>query len=609
LISLVNWKYPGNPYFGNRALKMRAFVRCAGHLMMLDDHLDNHPDQGGARSDWMGSHLILVGFPYLGFKDALPEHARKAYEAGIRRMGERVLQWGPEGEEPNLEAATVAGLWHVASALGDAEFSRRVEAYAKRHFTDSASFHPAGFFVDHGGIDVGYQGTCNFLSIWTALASDWPFAKDAVDKAYRLRAHLLLPEPDGKWIGPSHFNSRTSNDASGDQWEWGIARDQAGSLVTSEAVHLVKLPDAATLAVAGARRASEFNGQIRENAVRAGGGGFIRNDEIRNNPWTWRLWQSFHFPASVNPGYEFYPVGAYAKHRKLVDEKSPLLLSPYLRGESFVRNFADAFTCVRKPAYAAIIHTGPVGDQHPDSGLHQFAGPLGFGGGQLSTFWTPAGGSFILGRRGGNTWDKTFDLVDNWRNWPIHAVSGVLTNGRVFTTARIRRPDVTSDGNGTVVVSGSLPTASLGQGKVLEGRLEFSRTFRIRDTEVEVESVLRAGGQDVAAELYETIPVYLHDARSQAKVEPTEIRFLVNGQWIPATTEPTRAGAVRLSRFQGHVVITFDRERFVKLSPQVWADTYLSSAKCRNLLIHLVDPQPTPTVLRGELKLTYRITP
>ena len=62
--------------------------------------------------------------------------------------------------------------------------------------------------------------------------------------------------------------------------------------------------------------------------------------------------------------------------------------------------------------------------------------------------------------QGTNT--MNFDKLDEWRLWPIHAVSGCTADGKVFTSARIVRPDVTDAVNkkgGTVKVSGARAAA------------------------------------------------------------------------------------------------------------------------------------------------------
>jgi hypothetical protein len=145
----------------------------------------------------------------------------------------------------------------------------------------------------------------------------------------------------------------------------------------------------------------------------------------------------------------------------------------------------------------------------------------------------------------------------------------------------------------------------LGQGKVLEGRLTLTRTFKLADKGVALETLLESTGQDVVTELYETIPIYTPES---PKDKTATIEFQVNGKWQPATTEAMKSTAVRVGRNQGHILITFEQPRHVKLSPEVWADTYLSKAKCRNVMIDLLDGQAAPVVLRGERRAAYQIT-
>jgi len=49
------------------------------------------------------------------------------------------------------------------------------------------------------------------------------------------------------------------------------------------------------------------------------------------------MWLTFDFPLSLNPAYEFYKKGAYAHRMKLIETNSPMLKSPFLRGETFLR--------------------------------------------------------------------------------------------------------------------------------------------------------------------------------------------------------------------------------------------------------------------------------
>ncbi|MDK0545401.1 hypothetical protein P6O83_15830, partial [Clostridium perfringens] len=96
-------------------------------------------------------------------------------------------------------------------------------------------------------------------------------------------------------------------------------------------------------------------GQLKEN-LRDSKGHYYTNDEltIQNTmiPWKLKIWMTFNFPVSVNPGYEFYRKDAFAHWQELEKKNSPLLKSPYLRGENFIRNFDNEFFAARQPAFA-----------------------------------------------------------------------------------------------------------------------------------------------------------------------------------------------------------------------------------------------------------------
>ncbi len=616
LVAFTQWKYPGNPFYDNRALKMRAFVTAAVRLVMVDNHFGDM--QKPNRSDWNAYKLVTFSITYMGVKDLLPPEVQTAYKQGLLRLGRRILQWGIKGEEPNLDMTASIGLWYAAQALNNPDFAKEAEAYARRLMSDPRYFHPAGYWEERGGgLDTGFGGMANFFAIWTALATDWDFARETVERAYRLRAHLSLPDPDGGLNGPSQFNSRIGTPADEDQWGWGM-RNLAAAMVTDEAACSIAIPTKEQMEGAAEQQVTHSNSQIYVWARNpynpfGNGYGYIRDEDIRGRTWTWRIWHGGHFPATVNFAHEFYRKGAYAHLSKLKRENSPMLKSPYLRGEIFCRKFENAFVATRQDAYAAILHTGPVGLQDSNDGMVQFKGPMGFGGGQLSSFWTPATGSVLLGRRIGMSYGKNYDTLEMWRRWPIHAVSGATRNAKVFTSARIPKPDVVTDfkGNaGTITVSGVIPDKLIGQGKALDGRIAYTRKFRIEPGKLRVETTVNADGKDRIEELYETLPVFLRDTRKTPKASPTVIEFRSGDKWISATKKfEEKVTAVRLKRFSGAVRITFDRPRRVKLSDANWEDKYLTRATCRNILIDLLEVGDRPVALKNAKKVAYCIEP
>ena len=624
LTSFVEWNYPGNPYYNNRGLKLRALVTAAIKMMMVDDYIDKNPTAG--RADHYSNEMIVLGSPFRAFKDQMPPEARNAYAAGLKKYARQIMAWGPKGEEANFDMITPIGLWYAMKGCDDPEFTAEATAHARKMFADPKYFHPAGYYVERGGLDIGYSGIANCFAVGAALTGDWPFAKDAIERVYRLKSHLTLPEPDGRWTGPTHFNTRLSSPADNDQWKWDSdqalrrgARDYAAALVTDEAAHLVSTPSADELKGAARLRAGTFAAQIHQNPVRTGNGSketpyiYCKDEEITGHKWTWRQWPSWDFPYSVNFGYELYPKGFAAHRAELERTNSPMLKSPYLRDGGFVRDFEKAFFATKQPGYAAILHTGPVGHQSPDEKLPQFTSPLGLGGGQLSAFWTPATGSVILGRRGGNSRKQGFDLIEAWRTWPNHSVSGATRDGKFFTSARILNPTVTSEIKGyqaTVKVSGPIPASVISTEKNLSGTIDYAREFKLDEQAIRVATTLQGDGKDPIAELYEVIPIFHRDGAIQKPEVVSTIEFQSGGAWGTATAAYTpNVTAVRVRRFTGAVLIAFDKPRRVKLSPEDWTDKYLSGAICRNVLIDLLENNDQPTVIKDARSVAYTISP
>ncbi|MCX5661022.1 MAG: hypothetical protein NTW19_15140 [Planctomycetota bacterium] len=628
LMQLVQWDYPGNIYHDNRGLKLRCFVNASIALMMLDNELDKEP--AARRADWRSTQLIIIGAPYDGFKGVISPEARQAFQDGLKRLARQLMSYGPRGEEPNFDLILPIGLWYAAHDCDDAAFSKEVEAFAKMMFSDPKYFHPAGYWRDRGGIDVGFAGQVHFFTVWAALASDWPFAKESIEKVYRLRAHLTLPEPDGTVTGPSAFDTRLGSPAYADQWSF-AGRDHGALMLTDEAACWIKPIAEKDLVESGKNRAIEFQRQINENPVKSGNGSgetpyvYLKNEEIMSRPWTMRLIENYQFPASMVYVQDFYKKGAYAHLQKLEKQKSPWLKFPFAREENFVRDFAGAFVVSKSSEFGAILHTGPLGSQSPDEKLVQLPAPLGFGGGQLSAFWTPATGSVILGRRGGIIHQTPYDKPEEWRTWPIHAVTGMTAEGKVITSARIVAPETQVEAkrrSAKAKVHGLMSTfrvvpdvASKPEKPVqdmydepLAGRIDYTRAFEIEPDQLRIETKVTADGKDKVAELCETIPVYLRDAKLQPDATPTTIEFKADGKWTPATEAyQEKVKAVRLTRFAGAVEIEFDQPQRVKLSPAEWKDpVQLSFGNCRNVMIDLMPAGGNAGEFK-EAKVAYRI--
>lgn len=484
----------------------------------------------------------------------LPADARTALATGLKKHVLRLNKWGPRGAMTDMDLFAAVGLRYCAEALDDPEVKQVAETYARRLFTDERFFHPAGYFVDVGCFDTSYNGISLYFATWAALASDWKFAREAVDKGYRLRAHLSLPDPNGRSNGPSHMSSRTSADPPHDQWNF-PHRPYAAAMVTDEALHLAPLPKADVMSKAAGRVVHHLNSLLTSERP------------AKPGPW-----KETHWSGSLNFAYEHYQPGYYARRLKLEQEASPLLKPLYQRQETFVRDFDRAFLIARFDSYAAVIHTGPIRGW-----------PNGLGGGMLSAFWTPSTGAALLGRRRGMQ-GPVVDAREEWRTWPVHALSGTTADGVFFTSADLKKPDVKYDINdqrGEARVEGPIAIAKE------ESALKYQRRFLLQPAGLTATTSVQCRAPTKLAELVETLPVFLHDGSKDVKVK---IQFQVGEQWLEAAAlAEANVKAIRIERGSGAVLITLDRPRSVQLAQRDWTDGFQTRATCHTILVDMLE--------------------
>jgi len=547
-------------------------------------------------SDCLGGALIWVGYPYGIARDVLPAEARAAYETGLKKLVLRLNQWGPTALMTDMDLFAPVGLWYISRAMDDPQVKQIAESYSRTLYTNPRYFSPAGYFVDIQGFDASYNGISLYYATWAALLTDWPFAREALDKASRLKAHLALPEPDGKtFFGPSHFSPRTSTDCVHDQWNF-PPRNPGAAMVTLEALYLTTPPPSLE-GMANTIRGMVGSFNAQQKAVEAS----------QLKPWGEK-----HFINTINYSHDYYVPGTYEKLVALYKAGGPLRKPPFCRDEGFVRHFGNEFLIAKSGTFGAVIHTGPVGEVEADwptrAKWMPTKAPFGFSGGALSAFWTPQCGPVILGRRRGAQGEVP-DKYEDWRIWPFHAVSGQTAEGRVFTSGRILKPEVpkVSAPTPAVMVKGDIPKSYTGYGESLKGTLRYERIFEVLAQGVRIQTSVQSDGQDRLAEMCETIPIFLGEGLAPTVPRPVSIQFQAGDQWRAAGTDfQSGVKAVKVTRFGGAILITFDQPQRVKLSPQDWQDNYQSRATCRTILIDLLGENPA--AFRQTI-LQYTITP
>ncbi|MBI4025099.1 MAG: hypothetical protein HY360_08965 [Verrucomicrobia bacterium] len=586
---LAAWRHPENIYCGSAEIKRRAFVIAAIDMMMLNALHEQTPRGNVNRSDFLGGTLIWLAYVHGVVRNELPADVRTAYETGLRKFIKRLEEWGPQCEMAGMDLFAAVGLKYAALALADPQVEQTATSYAQRLFTDPRHFHPAGYFVDANAFDASCNGISLYFATWAALLSDWPFAKEAVAKAYRLKNHLTLPEPDGRnYFGPSHFNSRASADSANDQGGWPY-RNIGAAMVTEEALYLAPLPPPKVLSQMPGGLVQMLNDQL------AGGG-------AANRPIPW---QESHWINS-NFAYNHCPTNFHARLTQLATIQPEKFQLPFSRPEKFIRAFDKTFLIAKFDRFGVVIHTGVVSPE-PAKGEK----PGGFGGGALSAFWTPETGSVILGRRRGMQ-DEKFDTYNDWRIWPTHAVSGQTADGKVFSSARTESPETEyqlREAGAEVRVAGLIPNRNVAQGVTLQGQISYTRRFAVNADGLDVATVVKPDGRDHLSELYEVIPIFLRDRAAQNESVQAKIQFEANGRWSDATVElRENVTATRVTRFNGAILIKFSEPQRVRLSPEAWQDFSQSRASCRNIMIDLLGISDHPvTLLSAEVQ--YRIMP
>ncbi len=578
------WDYPGNPYYGSKPVKLRAFAASAVDLMMQDEE---HEAGANLRSDYLGGSMIRYGYTYAFVKDAVPDAARKAYAAGLVRMFEKLERLTPHGAGgSDMEFFQLVGLWYAAQALGE-PYPARALARAHRvigHVTGKTGYEKHG-----GAFDVSYQGIALRFLTWAALLYEDPKIDEVLHKMLVLKSHLSLSEPDGVLFGPTHFNTGTAADAPRDQWAW-VSRDLAMAMLDNEALYTVwarlELPDVAAMT----------------SAVK---NGMMRLGTEKPSPAVPAAWRENHWNDTLNYAFDHYKNGFYERLLQLDREQAEIIRTPFARREPFIRdlNGGGEFLAAKFDSYGAIIHTGRIAEKWAE-------GVSGKSGGSLSAFWTPARGTAILGRCRA-TQSQAFDEWDDANRrgpytWGVHAITGLGAGGHYFSTARLRELESSYDLRGTeeavVTVAGTLSGSRFADpAGELKGDVTYRREFRLDRTGVRISSGLQVERLGEMRELWEMIPVFLGDKRNHRNAPMAEVAFHVAGAWQPASETAVDAGRVRLSRYGQHVTLTLDRPRRVKLSPATEDRSYGDAEVC-NVMIDIL-------VAEGQPLVRYTITP
>lgn len=611
----IQFDFPGNPFHGSQSGMRRALVLAIVDLLMLET---SHDDPRNIKPDFMGANLGTWAYTYRICESQLPTDVQDAYKRGMQHYLVLMERIAPRDGNSNMdmrEIATLAELDHVYA--DDPAMHQRLVELARRilfgHPTRGpetsdprrGTFHPAGYIGEADGPETSYNGISLYHLAEAAMISrgdpDWDaFMPEVIRRMVRFKAFNTFPEPDGRWEGPSSWATRTNDPYVRDQRDrpW---RAFAEAMLTDEAFFRLRADGVAITdrAFGFADRATML--EDMEKCI-------VRFNRAPRLPETWKanevpVWQEAHWPADLPYTWDHYVDGSYQRIQRLIESRDESLLPPFSRSQDFNLDFDEEFWMVKRGSVGFQVEAIPHGSR---SYLQGGSGALA--GGSLAAFWTEKTGVVVLGRLPDKWNYVTWDKIDSW---PTHHLWGRAADGPAFSSARQWHPWVhfeTSQEPPQVHVLGSLgPTQTVEREDLLDpGQVYYRRQFTLRENGLHVHSELLSLGSDEITELWESLPIFLNEAKQDAESD-TSIEFCVGNEWQPGSTKLTsNVTAVRARRFGGTVFIDFDEPRRVALS-EILTTQYQKKDRLRNLKIDLVGGQGTVQKMPKKTAVGYVI--
>lgn len=600
---LTQWGMPGNGFHSSKPQFLRAFAFTAADLMLTAKRYVSD----SARDVWIWPSLPYHG--YVGIvarqghyleSNELEQCALAAYDLGTRELLRKAGEFAPTWRhDPNgdMVAMGIRGLAYIADSLGDPAATETAHMAAADLIANNAN--PEGGYWDHfscdGCYDAQYEGTTLIAIREAALASGWSEVRGNVENLLHTVAYLTLPEPGGELYGPSHFSPATA-DPPPFAMSLGVAQVPNLEFGDDGVYAMFTEPDGTQITWPTlAQMRTDLTNWIGTLAPTG-----TNTFDATNQGWS----ASDHYSYGM-PNFVQYRTSWYDQVAGLAAAPTdPRRLPPFARPASFVEQISTDFVSVKLGNTGVIIHTGNVSTD---------ADPHGFGGGELSAFWTASTGSTILGwSRGGqnprpNTWSGS-NAWDGWRNHLAHALVGVRS-GQPFSSARltsVTKSTTVGASSAMVSVSGDLNTNQSDPGNVLTAALNYSRVFEVgmaaATDGVRVTTSVGALPASVT-ELYEILPLFDHGYSERPPGESSThcpddgmvSLSLASVAFMQGSTavNPTAGSAVDnvtsivMTRFGHTTIITLDSARTVTLGPTSCTTYQQWQPVGRNILISM----------------------
>ncbi len=509
---------PWNPYHGDKAIARRAAAISLVDLIAQAENIFYYssPEStkdgqkyGFAHPGQMGFTMTFSAFTLLKVKDALPPEVVKAWTDALLWLAEGTNKMVPMGPQ-NMRLSFPVALYYCYLATGIERF-KELSADWQEKVVFGGEWSPAGHYWE--GKDRGPDGSYNGIALHR-LAELYSISKDPrilelLRKAYRLKAYLSLVEPDGKRLGATHFNDRDPQSFAEDQF---AGREIQIALEVPDAIPFLAgsrgcWPD--QIDVARTRKMIE-TAHVKPTERILGAHGWGLAPGYHDQPHQWGMLATLPY---------FLYQEDTAELMKACAGEHPL---PILALENFTENFNDEFIVARRPGYHITLYTGRI--TASDNGGTNLAGMFdgkagnfnGFGGGGISSFWTPSAGTLLIGRHsaceGYERGQFKTRFAPGWQDWTNNHIIGRTLDDKILTSARVAKPKLTQkthDGIETFTVSGTMPNRLAKQGVICEAEVSYERRFDLLPSHVEVAITISTDRPIEFKALYETLPMLL----------------------------------------------------------------------------------------------------
>ena len=576
----------GNAYKGSPALGRRALV-----VAMVDMVMYMTDGQYTEWTDMHGKALLGWAEAYRWCKDLLPSDVKEAYEEGMERSLDLIIDNGARAVNTNMDMFSMHAAGEIYAAaerqgvrdkalkavkrtlLGRVDANRvggpnhTVFATGGDEY-DGGVFAPAGYIMEGDQAEVFYNGESYYhlLGAYSAvmnpetgdLPSEWSFLEEVLHRMSEWKAYQTFYDPGrhgegglsdkNMYTAGSGFAGRTSAGEPANQADetW---RDLVAASLFPQARYL-----SWSLGGGGPERGeSKLPAQWKMQqgiTDKLNGLTSSLNSVNEGEPPEWGGWSPWTKQLTYLP-----QEGWYDSLKSLQDDNDTSTYLPVERADTYNKTFGGPPTGKEFWAYKG---EDGASDQwgfflEADARQGEYGG---WYGGKIETFWTKDTGIVLMNRHGKGGCDESLEDSVCWGNLDSkagHHVWGRDEDGNGFTTLLLRGRDLNR--TSTFNTDGSAPTVTVTNifndssqesgesgesgeqtGEEIEGELEIENKFEVQSDGLKVTHELTSDQSDQVTELWATLPVYLKAQRkgswgAQMGYSKTSIEYWDGSDW------------------------------------------------------------------------------